>query len=88
MRIEQERSCDVAIICHLAQTDMQTHKLNMIPYGPAGIELIPNGLRSMMEVMDSIVETTDETSMNDYDQSASLVSLPYGVFTRPGGPKS
>ena len=87
MRIKQGQSCDVAIICHLAQTNMQTHRLKMIPYGPAGIELIPNGFRSIMAAMDSIVETTDETRMNDYDQSASLVTFPYGVFTRPERPK-
>jgi hypothetical protein len=48
----------------------KAYRLNIIPYGPAGIELIPKGLRNMMEAIDIIVETTDETRMNDYYQLA------------------
>jgi len=43
----------------------KTHRLNKIPYGPAGIELIPKGFRNMIVAIDSIVETKDETRMND-----------------------
>jgi hypothetical protein len=49
----------------------EAYRLKMIPYGPAGIELIPNGFRKMMHAIDNIVETIDETRMNDWNQFSS-----------------
>jgi len=48
----------------------KAYRLNKIPYGPAGIELIPKGFRNMVHAIDSTVETTDETRMNDWYQLA------------------
>jgi hypothetical protein len=48
----------------------KAYRLKIIPYGPAGIELIPKGFRNMIQAIDSIVETTDETRMNDCYQLA------------------
>ena len=48
----------------------KAYRLNIIPYGPAGIELIPNGFRNIMQAIDNIVETTDDTRMNDWHQLA------------------
>jgi hypothetical protein len=42
------------------------YKLKRTPYGPAGIELMPKGLRKMIDAIHSIVETIDETSMEDF----------------------
>jgi hypothetical protein len=48
----------------------EIHKLKMIPYGPAGMELIPKGLRTMIDANASNVETIDETKTKDWNQSA------------------
>jgi hypothetical protein len=53
----------------------KAYRLKIIPYGPAGIELIPKGLRNMIQAIDSIVETTDETRMNDCYQLAHMLNL-------------
>jgi hypothetical protein len=43
----------------------KAYRLNSIPYGPAGIELIPKGFKKIIEAIHNIVETMDETRMND-----------------------
>jgi hypothetical protein len=53
----------------------KAYRLKIIPYGPAGIELIPKGFRNMMQAIDSIVETTDETRMKDCYQLALMSVL-------------
>ena len=53
----------------------KAYRLKIIPYGPAGIELIPKGFKNMMQAIDNIVETTDETRMNDYYQLALMGKL-------------
>lgn len=40
--------------------------LKSIPYGPAGTDLIPKGVRRMIQANDRSVETIDETSKKDY----------------------
>lgn len=49
-------------------TSCEAYKLKMIPYGPAGMAFIPKGFKNMIDAIDSIVETTDETRINDYYQ--------------------
>ena len=39
--------------------------LKRIPYGPAGIDLTPNGVKTIIQTSAMTVETIDETSMND-----------------------
>jgi hypothetical protein len=53
----------------------KAYRLKIIPYGPAGIELIPKGFRNMMQAIDSIVETTDETRMKDWYQLVPMRNL-------------
>ena len=40
-----------------------THKLNMTPYGPAGIAFSPNAFNKIIAAKLSSVETIDEMSM-------------------------
>jgi hypothetical protein len=53
----------------------KAYRLNKIPYGPAGIELIPKGFKNMIQAIDSIVETTDETRMKDWYQLVPMRNL-------------
>jgi hypothetical protein len=50
--------------CTVLSSFASTYKLKMMPYGPAGIDRIPNGLSSVIAARLSKVDTTVEMSTN------------------------